>query len=99
MKKILFTLIPIFTACLSHAQSLYGTTSEGGDYGWGTICKLDLATNTLTAAFSFDIANGAQPYGSFMQASDGKLYGLTSAGGSNGFGVICSYDPATATHI
>ncbi len=82
MKKILFTLIPIFTACLSHAQVLYSTTSEGGDYGWGTICKLDLSTNTLTAAFSFNIANGAQPYGSFIQASDGKLYGMTSSGGS-----------------
>ena len=36
--------------------------------------------------------------GSLIQASDGKLYGMTSHGGSNGYGVIFSFDPSTSTY-
>ena len=33
-----------------------------------------------------------------MQAGDGKLYGMTYQGGTNGMGVIFSFDPATSTY-
>ena len=33
-----------------------------------------------------------------MQASDGKLYGMTSNGGSSGNGVIFSFDPSSSTY-
>ena len=33
-----------------------------------------------------------------MQASDGKLYGMTSQGGSSGYGVIFSFDPSSSTY-
>ena len=99
MKKTFFTLILILTVCLTHAQSLYSTTSKGGNSDNGTICKLDLATNTITAVFSFGGANGATPYGSLIQVSDGKLYGMTYGGGSSGAGVIFSYNPSTATYV
>jgi uncharacterized repeat protein (TIGR03803 family) len=36
--------------------------------------------------------------GSLMQASDGKLYGMTYRGGSNNAGVIFSFDPASSTY-
>ena len=45
----------------------------------------------------FDYTNGATPYGSFIKAKDNKLYATTSSGGSNNFGVIFSYDPASST--
>jgi uncharacterized repeat protein (TIGR03803 family) len=95
MKKMIFTLVLFSAACLSHAQVLYGTAAKGSGAGYGTICKLDAATNTLTAAFSFDNINGANPYGSLIHASDGKLYGMTNQGASD-YGVIFSYDPVTA---
>jgi uncharacterized repeat protein (TIGR03803 family) len=44
------------------------------------------------------ISNGAIPYGSLIQVSDGKLYGMTSAGGDHTRGVIFSYDPATSAY-
>ncbi len=96
MKKMIITLILISAAYLSHAQVLYGTAAQGSGAGYGTICKLDLTGNTLTAAFSFDNINGANPYGSLIHASDGKLYGMTNQGASD-YGVIFSYDPVTAT--
>ncbi|MGZ4049072.1 MAG: choice-of-anchor tandem repeat GloVer-containing protein, partial [Bacteroidia bacterium] len=50
----------------------------------------------------FDYVNGGNPYGSLVQAADGKLYGVTSAGGkgyiiredTTGAGVIFSIDPS-----
>jgi uncharacterized repeat protein (TIGR03803 family) len=39
----------------------------------------------------------AIPRGSLMQASDGKLYGMTSEGGSTNQGVIFSFDPSSST--
>jgi len=61
--------------------NLYGTTSGGGDAGYGTVFRL--ATNGgLVTLTSFANTNGASPYANLVQASDGNLYGTTSAGGS-----------------
>jgi uncharacterized repeat protein (TIGR03803 family) len=46
----------------------------------------------------FDGANGAYPYGSLMQAADGKLYGTTNGGGNGGYGVIFSFDLSTSAY-
>ena len=57
---------------------LYGMTREGGSNGAGTIFSYDPATSAYTQLKDFDDTNGANPYGSLVQASDGKLYGMTS---------------------
>ena len=46
----------------------------------------------------FDSPNGANPFGSLMQASDGMLYGVTNRGGSSNNGVIFSFDPSSSTY-
>ena len=79
MKKAMLTLSFIATAYILNGQVLYSTTREGGKNNGGTICQFVTTTNTLTAAFSFDALDGGIPeYTKLLQASDGKLYGMTS---------------------
>ena len=61
---------------------LYGTTSSGGAYGYGTIFKIT-TSGALTTLHSFDGTDGAYPYAGLIQATNGALYGATSQGGSS----------------
>lgn len=72
---------------------LYGTTMFGGAFGFGILFEYDRATNTYTKKFDFNgSANGKNPSGSLIQAENGMLYGMTSAGGAFDYGVIFEYD-------
>lgn len=75
----------------------YGTTNTGGLYDLGTIFKMD-QYGVKTTLLSFTGANGsvkgANPEGGMILASDGNLYGTTSAGGGGGFGTIFKCTPA-----
>jgi len=71
---------------------LYGTTYNGGGNGKGVIFSYDLSSNTYTDLHDFDIPTGSKPYSGLMQASNGKLYGMTNMGGTSDYGVIFSYD-------
>src|SRR5207302_6661633 len=71
---------------------LYGVTQYGGSHDMGTIFSLDPASNTVVKLHDFDSINGRAPNGKLMQASDGKLYGMTNAGGSMDDGGVFSYD-------
>ncbi len=86
---------------LLHASDgkLYGMTVNGGASGYGVIFSFDPLTATYTKLKDFDYTSGAYPYGSLLQAADGKLYGMTSYGGTSGYGVIFSFESATATYI
>src|SRR4051794_36438931 len=56
---------------------LYGMTSDGGSLGYGVIFSFDPASFKYTKLKDFDGTNGGGPYGSLLQAKDGKLYGMT----------------------
>jgi uncharacterized repeat protein (TIGR03803 family) len=71
---------------------LYGMTSRGGANNLGVLFEYDAATNVYTRKFDFSYSDGIFPYGSLKQASNGKLYGMTSSGGANGKGVLFEYD-------
>jgi len=48
-----------------------------------------LPAQTFTTIHSFDITDGATPYGGLLQGSDGEIYGTTQSGGvTNG---ACSF--------
>ena len=79
-------------------EKLYGMTNQGGSNDSGVIFSFNPSSFTYKKTFDFEGTNGAKPSGSLMQASDGKLYGMTSEGGSNGKGAIFSYDPSTSTY-
>ena len=74
---------------------LYGTTAQGGLNNYGILYSFDPATSVYTKLKDFDYATGGNPRSSLLKASNNKLYGMTYSGGSNGAGVIYSYDPVT----
>ena len=77
---------------------LYGMTAKGGANDMGVLFEYDTATTTCTKKLDFNgVTNGSHPYGSLIQASNGKLYGMTRDGGANDMGVIFEYDTATTT--
>jgi len=65
--------------------NFYGTTFTGGGPGYGTAFKITPA-GTLTTLYSFCLqvgcTDGALPVAGLIQATDGNLYGTTSAGAS-----------------
>src|SRR6056297_841469 len=85
--------------CEADNGRFYGMTRSGGSNDNGVLFEFDPVTGTYTNKFDFDGASkGRNPYGSLMQASNGKLYGMTRNGGSNGYGVLFEFDPATGTY-
>jgi uncharacterized repeat protein (TIGR03803 family) len=60
--------------------NFYGTTSEGGTVGDGTVFKIT-PTGTLTTLYSFCVqancADGNEPLTTLIQASNGNFYGTT----------------------
>ncbi len=67
--------------------NIYGTTTFGGDFGYGCIFKINARTGGYTVIKHFTGTDGANPVGEV--ASDGNtLYGTTSAGGASNDGVI-----------
>lgn len=88
MLKIRLCIAFVFTVIRLSAQSeIWGTVSNGGQFGHGYIFKTDSVGNDLTIVHHFDSVNGKNP-GALLAASGNKLYGLTSAGGLNAQGLF-----------
>jgi uncharacterized repeat protein (TIGR03803 family) len=71
---------------------LYGMTYSGGAKNEGVIFSIDTLGVTYNDIHDFDTTNGANPYGSLIQASDGLLYGMTYNGGANFDGTLFSFN-------
>jgi uncharacterized repeat protein (TIGR03803 family) len=75
--------------------NFYGTTLYGGSgqcqnqfgFGCGTVFRVT-PSGKLTMLHSFDLSDGAFPYGTLVQASDGNLYGTTQQGGPANGGTV-----------
>jgi uncharacterized repeat protein (TIGR03803 family) len=83
--------IPLGGLMLASDTRFYGTTSQGGANGLGTIFRLTAAGEFLTV-FDFKIVDqvkGAVPNGSLVEASDGNFYGTTGTGS----GSVYSFTP------
>jgi uncharacterized repeat protein (TIGR03803 family) len=76
--------------------NFYGTTTKGGASGAGTVFQIT-ASGTLSVLYSFINADdGARPYASLMQSSDGNFYGTANEGGLIGAGTVFQLTPAGA---
>ncbi len=69
--------------------NFYGVTNAGGTSGFGTVFRMT-PTVRVTTVYSFQgpPSDGASPNFGLVQATDGNLYGATTAGGANGLGTL-----------
>jgi uncharacterized repeat protein (TIGR03803 family) len=83
--------------------NIYGTTTYGGASGYGTVYELSPNGSgdwTEQVIYSFcsvgaKCSDGATPFLSYVTLdSAGNLYGTTTAGGANGYGVVFELSPA-----
>jgi uncharacterized repeat protein (TIGR03803 family) len=94
---------------MDKAGALYGTTSAGGNTGdcfrvpgCGVVFKMTppaagqtLATESVLYTFTGG-NDGSAPYGGLLMDGSGALYGTTSQGGANGYGVVFKLTPPGA---
>jgi uncharacterized repeat protein (TIGR03803 family) len=75
--------------------NLFGTTANGGAFGFGTIFELDAAHGyAVRIIHAFQPPDGFSPQGGLIADPDGFLYGSTCCGGSSGFGNVFRLDPS-----
>jgi uncharacterized repeat protein (TIGR03803 family) len=76
--------------------SIYGIAQRGGEHGYGTLFRLERDGQgfSVVHAFAGKPSDGSRPY-SAPAVHDGKLYGLTYAGGKDNRGTMYCYDPKT----
>lgn len=89
--------VPYGSLMMANDNNLYGMTGYGGVNSKGVIFKYNTTSGTYTKLIDLIDSIGSNPWGSLIQASNGKLYGMTLHGGAFNFGVIFSYDIATNT--
>src|SRR5262249_41329904 len=83
---------------LGNDGNLYGTTADGGDFGFGTVFKVTPG-GALTLLSSFNSVNGQAPQGGLVLGADGNFYGGAAFGGpfpgsfGNIFKVTTNGDP------
>jgi uncharacterized repeat protein (TIGR03803 family) len=70
--------------------ALYGTTSGGGAYGYGTVFKLSTNGTGYHILYSFtpNGRDGQDPRAALVQGRDGDLYGTTVEGGNLDKGTV-----------
>lgn len=77
---------PYGDVVFDEAHNLYGTTSAGGAYGYGTVYQLTATAGGWTKTSLHDFQNGADggnPYSGVTLDEDGRLYGTAYQGGGS----------------
>jgi uncharacterized repeat protein (TIGR03803 family) len=76
---------------------LYGTTWGGGANGDGTVFGI-APSGSLITLYSFcasaSCPDGSNPYFGLVLATNGELYGITTAGGASGKGTVFKITPS-----
>lgn len=87
---------PIARVTLDASGNLYGTTSLGGAYGYGTVFQLtpgSVWTENILHNFQ-NADDGATPYAGLVSDAAGNLYGAATDGGANGGGTVFELSPS-----
>jgi uncharacterized repeat protein (TIGR03803 family) len=82
---------PLSGLILASDGNFYGVTNHGGTHNYGTIFKMT-PQGLLTTLYSFcsqaGCADGTYPVAKLLQGADGNFYGVTTYGGTTGFGTF-----------
>jgi uncharacterized repeat protein (TIGR03803 family) len=76
---------------------LYGTTENGGKFGFGTIFAIERGVEKVVYDFT-GAGDGANPITPLLDLG-GTLYGATDLGGANGSGTVFGYKGGVVTVI
>jgi uncharacterized repeat protein (TIGR03803 family) len=88
---------PYNGVALDSAGNVYGTTSEGGEHGFGTVYELSPSGSgwTETTLYAFTGGDdGATPIGSVAVDAQGNLYGTTTSDGGSENGTVWELSPS-----
>jgi uncharacterized repeat protein (TIGR03803 family) len=83
--------VPVSSVTFGVGGHLYGTTSAGGAYGYGTVFQLTRSGSVWTESILHNFQDGddgAIPYGGLIVDKLGNLYGAATEGGTGGGGTI-----------
>ena len=89
--------VPVGGVTFGTPNTLYGTTSTGGTYGYGTVYQLKRSGSawTETTLYNFQDGNdGGTAYAGVIRDKSGNLYGATISGGTGSGGTVFELTPA-----
>ena len=82
---------PYGSVTLDSSGNMYGTASNGGAIGAGTLWEYS-ASGIFSVLHTFTQGNGGgYPYGSVTLDGSGNMYGTTAVAGTNGSGTVWEY--------
>jgi uncharacterized repeat protein (TIGR03803 family) len=85
--------IPQSNLLLDSGGNLFGTTTTGGTYNYGTLFELS-ADGTEKVLHSYgNGSDGREPYSGLIRDQAGNFYGTTVIGGSHQFGTVFRVTP------
>lgn len=93
---------PVASLIQDSAGNFYGTTENGGAFGWGVVFKLDVNDQESVLHSFTGGADGATPRAGLVQDPAGNLYGTTLQGGTGTFftnGVVFKLDRSGAETV
>ncbi len=77
-------------------EKLFGMTPTGGENYSGVIFEINPKDNSYNVRHNFDwMVDGGNPQGALIEASTGKIYGVTNSGGAHYGGTLFEFDPVT----
>jgi uncharacterized repeat protein (TIGR03803 family) len=89
--------IPVAGVTFDATGNLYGTTSAGGTYGYGTVFQLKRSKSGWTENILYNFQGGDDgdvPYAGVIVDKSGNLYGGTTGGGTGAGGTIFELTPS-----
>ncbi|HEY1040704.1 MAG TPA: choice-of-anchor tandem repeat GloVer-containing protein, partial [Bacteroidia bacterium] len=81
MKAFAMCLAVLFSISAYSQQTLWGTVQNGGQHGFGYLYRTDGNGDNLVVVHNFNGVDDGQSPGAVIQAGNGKIYGMTMAGG------------------